>query len=374
MNADPTVLLTSAGPGVARAARRRARQRQPVRSRSGCGGSTRPTWSRRRRRSMSFAWRPRAKFSRASEHALHPIRLRAGLVRSRSRATGRKGSRRRAPCRRPLLRDRRRPARARARAGEALAVDRDEVHARLALHNAGVYGEAGQRARARHGRARPPPGRASTRCSSTRLAAPAQAPPPPDQPPHPSDQAPRSAGRGAASVGAGTASAGRGAPSTGRSGHSSGAAQRFRGQAYPSRRSTGASRLPTGCPPSASRPLPACLLDLLPEGWEAEFIADGRDLKEAVLWSPALATAPRAPASGRPAPRHGDRAASRRLARTLVGAYPVVHPGDPVPLRSRGSTCSTRTRPSPGPALWRISPARSPTAVPAAAERRCHCS
>jgi hypothetical protein len=29
-----------------------------------------------------------------------------------------------------------------------------------------------------------------------------------------------------------------------------------------------------------------------PAGWETEFVADGRDLKEAVLWSPALATAP----------------------------------------------------------------------------------
>jgi THUMP domain-like/RNA cap guanine-N2 methyltransferase len=33
--------------------------------------------------------------------------------------------------------------------------------------------------------------------------------------------------------------------------------------------------------------------DALPPGWELEFLADGRDLKEAVAWSPALATAPR---------------------------------------------------------------------------------
>lgn len=31
--------------------------------------------------------------------------------------------------------------------------------------------------------------------------------------------------------------------------------------------------------------------DLVPAGWEAEFVAVGRDLKEALLWSPALATA-----------------------------------------------------------------------------------
>ena len=30
---------------------------------------------------------------------------------------------------------------------------------------------------------------------------------------------------------------------------------------------------------------------IVPAGWETEFVADGRDLKEAVLWSPALATA-----------------------------------------------------------------------------------
>jgi len=38
---------------------------------------------------------------------------------------------------------------------------------------------------------------------------------------------------------------------------------------------------------------PGLPLDLVPGDWEAEFVADGRDLKEAVLWSPALATAPR---------------------------------------------------------------------------------
>jgi hypothetical protein len=38
---------------------------------------------------------------------------------------------------------------------------------------------------------------------------------------------------------------------------------------------------------------PGLPAELIPAGWEAEFIADGRDLKEAVLWSPALATAAR---------------------------------------------------------------------------------
>ena len=36
---------------------------------------------------------------------------------------------------------------------------------------------------------------------------------------------------------------------------------------------------------------PGLPLDLVPAGWEVEFVAEGRDLKEAMLWSPALATA-----------------------------------------------------------------------------------
>jgi SAM-dependent methyltransferase len=56
-----------------------------------------------------------------------------------------------------------------------------------------------------------------------------------------------------------------------------------------------------------------------PDGWETEFVADGRDLKEAVLWSPALATA-RARATVLPA---GD---------TLT-----PEPGEPVPVREPGA-------------------------------------
>jgi phosphohistidine phosphatase SixA len=56
-----------------------------------------------------------------------------------------------------------------------------------------------------------------------------------------------------------------------------------------------------------------------PDGWETEFVADGRDLKEAVLWSPALATGP-ARATVLPA---GD---------TLT-----PEPGDPVPVREPGA-------------------------------------
>ena len=58
----------------------------------------------------------------------------------------------------------------------------------------------------------------------------------------------------------------------------------------------------------------------VPTGWEVEFVADGRDLKEAVLWSPAL--------SG---PGIGSRATVLPAGDQLLPA-----PGDPVPCRAPG--------------------------------------
>jgi SAM-dependent methyltransferase len=58
--------------------------------------------------------------------------------------------------------------------------------------------------------------------------------------------------------------------------------------------------------------------DLVPTGWEAEFVATGRALKEALLWSPAFAT-------------------TRRRATVLpAGATLVASPGDPVPVAGPG--------------------------------------
>jgi hypothetical protein len=56
-----------------------------------------------------------------------------------------------------------------------------------------------------------------------------------------------------------------------------------------------------------------------PDGWETEFVADGRDLKEAVLWSPALATAT-------------SRATILPAGHTLT-----PEPGDPVPVQAPGA-------------------------------------
>jgi hypothetical protein len=183
---------------------------------------------------------------------------------------------------------------------EALAVDRDDVHARLALHNAGVYGQA-ENVRAVVADVRDvrldgldavfidPARRSGPGIGSAKASG--------------SSARPRTA----------AATAGGGAP---------GGAHRFRaGQSEPPLDwcFALAERVPGVCVKAA----PGLPADLIPDGWEAEFIADGRDLKEAVLWSPALATAPVAGAGG---PR-----------RALVLSGSVAHalvacPGDPVPV------------------------------------------
>jgi SAM-dependent methyltransferase len=65
-----------------------------------------------------------------------------------------------------------------------------------------------------------------------------------------------------------------------------------------------------------------------PGGWETEFVADGRDLKEAVLWSPALATATaRAtilPAGDTLTPEPGDPVAARQPGAYLFDPNPAV--------------------------------------------------
>jgi SAM-dependent methyltransferase len=70
--------------------------------------------------------------------------------------------------------------------------------------------------------------------------------------------------------------------------------------------------------------------DLVPEGWEAEFVAVGRALKEALLWSPAFATTSRRatvlPPGDATPPRAGGQRAARatELADTAVAGAPVA--------------------------------------------------
>lgn len=64
---------------------------------------------------------------------------------------------------------------------------------------------------------------------------------------------------------------------------------------------------------------PGLDLDLVAPGWEIEFVAAGRDLKEAVLWSPALATT------------------ARRATILPGGETRAADPGPPVPCRPPGA-------------------------------------
>jgi hypothetical protein len=201
-----------------------------------------------------------------------------------------------------------------AGAGEVLAVDRDEVHASLALHNAAVYGLADW---------------VTAVVSDVRDV--------------------RLTGLAAVFIDP----ARRSGPSTASAGPSpAGSARRFR---------AGLSEPPLDwCAALTSQVAAVCVkaapglpADLIPPGWEAEFIAEGRDLKEAVLWSPALATAPvAAPPGAPPGPRRATVIAP--VPSGLVPGGPVARgqpadgpvprgqatlvaaPGDPVPLRAPG--------------------------------------
>lgn len=105
-----------------------------------------------------------------------------------------------------------------------------------------------------------------------------------------------------------------------------------------------AERVPAVCVKAA----PGLPAEMIPDGWEAEFIADGRDLKEAVLWSPAFATAPR-------------RATILPGGDTLVAAsgepVPVGEPGeyllDPSPAVTRAGLVADLAR---AVGAWQLDP------------------
>ena len=176
-----------------------------------------------------------------------------------------------------------------AAASAVLAVDRDATHARLALHNAAVYDVADQ-VRAVVADVRDV---ALTGIDAVFI-----------------DPARRS--------GPGTASA----PT----------ARRFR---------PGASEPPLDwCTALTARVNDVCIKaapglpeDQIPPGWEAEFIAEARDLKEAVLWSPGLVTAPPDGARG---PRRATVLAPSGSGRARSCDSLVAREGAPVPLREPG--------------------------------------
>jgi SAM-dependent methyltransferase len=74
--------------------------------------------------------------------------------------------------------------------------------------------------------------------------------------------------------------------------------------------------------------------ELVPAGWEAEFVAVGRDLKEALLWSPALATA----ATRATVLPSGDTlAAAPGIARAGAADAPGTAPDGDVPIAAPGA-------------------------------------
>lgn len=192
---------------------------------------------------------------------------------------------------------------------EVLAVDRDEAHARLAVHNAGVY-EAAAAVRA---------------CVADVRDIPLSGP-----------------GIDAVFIDPARRAGSR----------------RFRaGTSQPPL--DWCFSLPERVPAICVKAAPGLPTELIPPGWEAEFIAEGRDLKEAVLWSPALATATRR-ATILPGPQ------------TLVAdpsaagdPVPVAQPGefllDPNPAVTRAGLVEDLAR---GLGAWKLDPLIAFLAVP----------
>jgi SAM-dependent methyltransferase len=106
--------------------------------------------------------------------------------------------------------------------------------------------------------------------------------------------------------------------------------------------------LPGWVPAVGIKAAPGLPRELVPPGWEAEFLAVGRQLKEALLWSPALATAPRR-ATVLPG---GDTLLPERGA-----AVPVAAPGayllDPNPAVTRAGLVQDLARRL---GAWQIDP------------------
>jgi SAM-dependent methyltransferase len=92
--------------------------------------------------------------------------------------------------------------------------------------------------------------------------------------------------------------------------------------------------------------------ELVPAGWEAEFVAVGRDLKEALLWSPALATA----ATRATVLPSGDTLAA--VPGGTAGEVAVAQPGaflfDPSPAVTRAGLVEDLARQL---GAWKIDPA-----------------
>jgi THUMP domain-containing protein/RNA cap guanine-N2 methyltransferase len=97
--------------------------------------------------------------------------------------------------------------------------------------------------------------------------------------------------------------------------------------------------------------------ELVPAGWEIEFVAAGRNLKEALLWSPALATTPRRatilPASLTSGSPGGDHTMTSEPGAEVPVAAPGEYLLDPNPAVTRAGLVQELAR-SVG--AWKIDP------------------
>ncbi len=124
------------------------------------------------------------------------------------------------------------------------------------------------------------------------------------------------------------------------------------------------SRLPA----VAVKAAPGLPAGIVPAGWETEFVADGRDLKEAVLWSAALATAPaRAtilpeghtllPEPGEEPGQQPGEKPGKRPGEDAAGDVRIAPPGeflfDPNPAVTRAGLVETLARQL---GAWKIDP------------------
>jgi THUMP domain-like/RNA cap guanine-N2 methyltransferase len=164
----------------------------------------------------------------------------------------------------------------RGNAGHVTAVDLDEIHSRIAVHNAGVYGVASRvTAVVRDVRD------TDLRGLDAVFADPAR----------------RAGGRRLSS-----------------------------GQSEPPL--SWCLGLADHVPSVAIKAAPGLPHELVPPGWEVEFVAEGRDLKEAVLWSPAWATVRRRatvlPGGHELVPTAGPPVETRAPGRYLIDPSPAV--------------------------------------------------
>jgi hypothetical protein len=101
--------------------------------------------------------------------------------------------------------------------------------------------------------------------------------------------------------------------------------------------------------PAGIKAAPGVDLGVVPPGWEAEFVADRRDLKEATLWSPAFATA------ARRATVLTSDGGEATLLPSPGDAVPVAAPGeyllDPNPAVTRAGLVEELARSADG---WKI--------------------